>query len=557
MEAEMVEKEVNIYIGATSVHTALGNTAESMDAMYSGETGLQYNNRFCMYAGIVDVHPLDNYTRFESLIIEQLNSVVSQSAIRLSDKDVQLIISTTKGNVDILSTTQENDSIEQVFLSSSAQAIAEYFGCVNTPIVISNACISGVSALVVAREHLLSQTYKHAIVVGCDVLSEFITQGFASFKSISAQPCRPYDAERDGLTLGEACAAIVLTTDIKFATYPYIRLNGGAITNDANHISGPSRTGDGLYYAIESAMKQAGITCEDVGFVNTHGTATRYNDEMESKAIAWAKLDAVPLNSIKGYIGHTLGASGVVETVICTEELRQGSIVGTKGFRSSDTPHKLNISAENVAIQKPCCVKTASGFGGCNAAIVLDMSMQRECQIPQLTKRARVVAEYTLPQSELPFAEFIRLEFKSMGKKDMKFYKMSDMCKAWYVAVERLIKKANFEEVAPIRRAIILANHSASLDADLAHQHIINQHLPEGASPAVFGYTLANVAAGEMCIKHRIQGNNTFFIEKTDNGIAQRYAEHLIMSDSADAVICGWCEYLQGKWNVNVKLLKN
>ncbi len=550
----MVENIVNIYIGATSVHTALGNTTETMDAMNKGETGLQYNKRFGMYAGIVKVNPLDNYTRFESLVIEQLNSVLCQSAICLADKDVQLILSTTKGNVDVLS--EANESIEKAFLSSSAQIIAEYFGCANAPIVISNACISGVSALIIAREYLLSQAYKHTIVVGCDVLSEFITEGFASFKSISPQRCRPYDTERNGLTLGEACAAMVLTTDVRYATYPYIRLNGGAITNDANHISGPSRTGDGLYYAIESAMKQAGITCEDVGFVNTHGTATRYNDEMESKAMAWAKLDDVPLNSIKGYIGHTLGASGIVETVICTEELRQSSIVGTKGFHSSDTPYRLNISAENIAIHQLCCVKTASGFGGCNAAIVLDMTMQRECQTPQSTKRAHVIAEYTLPQSELPFAEFIRQEFKSMAKKDMKFYKMSDMCKALYVAVERLFEKTNFDEVAPTRRAIILANHSASLDADLAHQHIINQHLPEGASPAVFVYTLANVAAGEMCIKHKIQGDNTFFIEKTDNGLAERYAEHLIMSDSADAVICGWCEYLRGKWNVNVKLLK-
>ncbi len=167
------------------------------------------------------------------------------------------------------------------------------------------------------------------------------------------------------------------------------------------------------------------------------------------------------------------------------------------------------------------------------------------------------MAEYVLPPSELPFAEFIRAEFKSLGEPNMKFYKMSDLCKALYVAVERLLKIEGLKDVEPCRRAIVLANRSASLDADLAHQYILNQHHPEGASPAVFVYTLANVAAGEMCIKHKIQGDNTFFVEHTDSGLAGLYASRLIETGRADAVICGWCEYLKGEWHVNIKLLKN
>ncbi len=550
-----LNKSVSIYIGATSVHTSLGNLAENVCAMNRGESGLQYSERFRMYVGTVDVCPVGSHTRFESLLIEQLNSVVRQSALDVSALDVQLIISTTKGNIELLA-NKENMLPEETFLCKSAQTVAAHFGCANTPMVISNACISGLSALVVARKMLLSGQCKHVLVAGCDVLSEFITEGFASFKSISPQPCRPYDAERGGLTLGEACGAMLLTTDVDYAAKPYVRLSGGAITNDANHISGPSRTGDGLYYAIDSAMRQAGVTPDDISFVNTHGTATRYNDEMESKAIAWAGLSATPLNSVKGYIGHTLGASGIVETILCAAELCQGSIVGTKGFRTTDVPCAINVSAENREIYKRCCIKTASGFGGCNAAVVLDME-QRDTMSPQTHREARMVTEYALPQSSLPFAEFIRLEFKALGKPDMKFYKMSDMCKGLYVAVERLLEKGNFDGVAPTHRAIVLANRSASLDADLAHQKIINRHLPEGASPAVFVYTLANVAAGEMCIKHKIQGDNTFFIEQYDCGVAQNYAIQLIETGEADAVICGWCEYLEGKWDIHVKLLKD
>ena len=303
-------------------------------------------------------------------------------------------------------------------------------------------------------------------------------------------------------------------------------------------------------------MNEAGVKSEDIGFVNTHGTATRYNDEMESKAIAWADLCDKPLNSLKGYIGHTLGASGVVETIICVEELKLGYIFGTKGFNESDTPHQLTISPNIQSFEKRCCVKTASGFGGCNAAIVLDIE-QRQIATTKKHIDSKIVAEYKLPQSDLPFAEFIRNEFKAMGESNMKFYKMSDMSKALYIAVENLLNIEGFNDIDPKRRAIILANKSASLDADVVHQEILNKHLPEGASPAAFVYTLANVSAGEMCIRHKIQGDNTFFIENQDSGFTAKYARNLIENNKADAVLYGWCEYLKGRWNVNVKLLKS
>lgn len=551
----MADNKVNIYVGATSLRTCLGNKAETMVAMRNNESGLKYNESFSMHVGAANIKEIDGYTRFESFLIEQLENVLAESGIALSNPETQLIVSTTKGNIDLLAEDSENIS-ERAFLYSSVMHVASSFGCAREPIVISNACISGVSAFVVAREWLLSGKCQHAVVVGCDVLSEFITTGFASFKSISPQPCRPYDAERDGLTLGEAAGAVVLTTDVTLVNGASIRLAGGAITNDANHISGPSRTGDGLYYAISNAMLEAGVGIEDIGFVNTHGTATRYNDDMESKAVAWAGLCDKPLNSLKGYIGHTLGASGVVETILSIEQLRQRFIYGTHGFVSSDTTHALKVSSAEQPITHPCCVKTASGFGGCNAAIVLDMHPTSRSYI-RSTRTCQVVAEYSLPQSDVSFAEFIRAEFKTLGQSDMKFYKMSDMSKGLYIAVERLLAKEGWDNVAPTRRAIVLANRSASLDTDLAHQQVVNKRLPEGASPAIFVYTLANVSAGEMCIRHKIQGDNTFFVEEKETGLAEEYARSLIETNRADAVICGWCEYLKGNWNISIKLLKH
>ncbi len=554
----MDKKVDNIYLGASSVLTALGNLEENVSAMAESRSGISWDALYSMHTAAIDTaHPaakeLDDCTRFESYIINQIEQVVAESGVNLASADVQLIISTTKGNINLLEECCD-PVFERTYIYTSAEQIAAHFNAANKPVVISNACISGVSAFVAAKNLFNAGGLKHVIVAGGDLLSDFIVKGFSSFKSIGAGPCRPYDEERDGLTLGEACGAIVLTKDEAMAKKPLICLAGGAVSNDANHISGPSRTGDGLFYAIDNAMKEAGVGAGDIGFVNTHGTATRYNDEMESKAVAWAGLENTPLNSLKGYIGHTLGASGVVETILCAEQIRASKIFATYGFEKPGTPHVLNITTALQPISRHVCVKTASGFGGCNAAIVLKTG---DCgPAAKFGDRAVCRAEYSLPQSELPFAEFIRREFKAFDSPNMKFYKMSDLSKALYVAVENLLAVEGLEDVEPVRRAIVMANRSASLDADIAHQLIVNQNNAEGASPAVFVYTLPNVATGEMCIRHKIMGDNTFFIENEYSGFAEEYSRYLINSGQMDAVICGWCDYLNEKWKVEVKLLK-
>ena len=145
---------------------------------------------------------------------------------------------------------------------------------------------------------------------------------------------------------------------------------GGGISNDANHISAPSRTGDGLWYAIRAALAEAGTGAGEVGLVNTHGTATAYNDEMESKALHLAGLCGVPCNSLKPYFGHTLGASGVIESIVTVRELCEGTCFGVKGYAECGVPYPPDVSAAHREIRTDTALKTASGFGGCNAAVV-------------------------------------------------------------------------------------------------------------------------------------------------------------------------------------------
>lgn len=550
-------ESISIYLGATSLITALGNKEATLDAMSKSTGGLKYAGRFGMNVGIISgIDAVDGATRFETIAISQIECVLAVSGIDLSDAGTLLIVSTTKGNVELLGGAALDNIPKKAYLYNSAMRIADHFNCKNRPVVISNACISGISAFIIARSILINRRLSHIVIVGCDVLSEFITSGFSSFKSVSQNQCRPYDAGRDGLTLGEACGAVVLTTDVNYATRPLIRLTGGAITNDANHISGPSRTGDGLCYAIEAAMKEANVKPSQIGFVNTHGTATLYNDEMESKAVSSAGLSHTPLNGLKGYIGHTLGASGVVEAIICAEELRLGRIFGTLGYRKQGTSAGISVSSEAQDIQVARCVKTASGFGGCNAAIVLDAEKQEQSTNGCKKRNTYVVREYSLPQSCTAFGEFIRAEYRKLSEPNMKFFKMSDLCKAVYVAAENLLHNFDMTSFRPSRKAIILSNSVSSLEADIEHQHIIERQTPEGASPSVFVYTLPNVAAGEVCIRHKFQGDNTFFVEDADSGLSEEYARCLIADGKADIAVCGWCDKLGDNWNINLKLIK-
>ena len=550
----------HIYFGYDSLITALGDKEQTIASMTRGQGGLSYSDNYHMIVGEIDKTQTlatiqEGCTFFESLVLNSLLSVFLKSKLHATDERLLVILSTTKGNIDKLAESLSPLS-EDAYLGTTAEKIQQHLGLANCPIVISNACISGVSALVIAREFILQGKYDHVIVVGCDILNHFVTEGFASFKSISAEPCRPYDAKRNGLTLGEACGAVLITCDKRYAIQPYVYLSGGAITNDANHISGPSRTGDGLFFAIDKAMSEAHLLSDDIGFINAHGTATVYNDEMESKGIAWANLSEKPLNSFKSYIGHTLGASGVVETILCIQELLDLKIFATLGFTELGTPCKLNVSSSQQTFTKKTFVKTASGFGGCNAAIAVTMDENgSDNTIFNEEHSVKEVAHYHLPNSSLNFHDFIRAEYKKLGESNMKFYKMSDLCKAAYVSMANLIKDIPINEFAPEDISIVFSNRSSSLETDVEHQKIINQHLDEGASPAVFVYTLPNVVTGELCIRHKIKGNNTFFVENRNTGITEEYARILLTTNKAKAVICGWCEKFGETWDVEIKLL--
>lgn len=576
-----MEYPVNRYVTAGSIISSLGfGTEENFSHIRACRSGIARVEDATLFdspfmAGRIDekrlrsavsAQKLEGYTRMEQLFILSLSDTIRQSGVDPSDPDCGLIISTTKGNIDALS---EDNNCQ---LYEMAVRIAACLGCMHEPMVISNACISGVSALIVASRLIEAGRYKHILVAGGDMLTRFVVTGFQSFKSVSPTICKPYDAARDGLSLGEACGSVLVTSDVALVKEERaVLLKGGSITNDANHISGPSRTGDGLYYAISQAMAEAGVQPKDISFVNAHGTATLYNDEMESKALHLARLDRLPLNSMKSYWGHTLGASGIIEAIACMEELRSGEVFGTLGFESCGVPYPLSVSAEHRTTRMKCCVKTASGFGGCNAAVVLALADDTP---PDPSREGRgysrryvaieqgkiVLDGEVLLKAEQgeDFAAFIRMAYKLLALDDRKFYKMDDLCKLGYIAAACLFSKnGGTTGYAPSEVGIILANASSSLDTDRKHQHIIDTLGDKEASPAVFVYTLPNVVMGELCIRYKIQGENTFFISnRYPESFIREYALLVMRKQKLCACLIGWCELLGNKYEARFDWLE-
>lgn len=308
-------------------------------------------------------------SRFEKLLIVSITNALQDTGINISDPQTVLIVSSTKGNIELLEKEKTSPQLkEQVALHGSAKRVANYFNHTNMPVVISNACISGLTALLTGKRLIESGQYKYAVVTGADLVSRFVLSGFQSFQAISETACKPFDASRNGINLGEAASTIVLSCEKNNDTQ--VQLTAGAVSNDANHISGPSRSGQELCIAINKAIKQARLSSKDIGFISAHGTATVYNDEMEAKAFSLAGMESIPVNSIKGFYGHTLGAAGIIESVIAVHSLKQGLVIPTLGFEQTGVSKPINVCNSLLKISANHCLKTASGFGGCNAALV-------------------------------------------------------------------------------------------------------------------------------------------------------------------------------------------
>ncbi len=258
-----------------------------------------------------------------------------------------------------------------------AQALAEEIGARGPVEVPSVACASGNAALGGALDLIRAGTCDVVLAGGVDALNDFVIAGFGCLKAVDLEPCRPFDRTRRGLNLGEGAAFLVIESEAHArARGARIRafLDGYGISADAVHMTGPDREGRGAARAMSAALADAQRSARDVDYVSAHGTATVFNDLMESKALATVlgeRAATTPVNSIKSALGHTLGAAGALEALLCVRTLETGLVTPTPGLRELDPEIHLDVVRDQPrALAVHAALSTSSGFGGTNAAVL-------------------------------------------------------------------------------------------------------------------------------------------------------------------------------------------
>ena len=551
------------YIIADNIISPLGETSEeNYLSVKAGRSDIRaYEPGTCnipegFYASLL-------FEDFETLALRSAQKAIANAQLELKGKRTAFILSSTKGNIE-----------ENISLADSAQRIASQLGIDAKPIVVCNACISGLSALILGNRLIDSGLYDAAIVCGCDTPRQFILSGFQSLKALSPEPCRPFDMERMGLNLGEAAATLILSKNpIQGNSW---RMGDGFIRNDAFHISTPSKTADGLYLSLqrtlESFTKEISSTCkqidlkEHLAFINAHGTATLFNDQMESVAIGRAGLSYLPANAYKSFWGHTMGAAGILETIISMKAIDDDTILGTRGFSELGVSGKMNICAEKRPTDKKGFIKMLSGFGGCNATIWAAKSPERE--YIDLSQKEQQNREFTTTHTIRITPEEVILDQRKLweGKKELgeqegqehhslltslykqmignypKFYKMDGLSRLGFVASEILLNAEKGE--TDKERAIIFFNHSSSIASDRNYKESINDKDNYFPSPSIFVYTLPNIVTGEIAIRNHFHGETSFFILPDKD---ERLMEEILQASCRDAqsksFLTGWIDY--------------
>lgn len=565
-----------IKVLSTNITSPLGfTTKENYQSVRDGRSRLCVHNNWrgipniftasLFEAGQDEYLHIDGFTRYESITIHSIKEALSHIDISVDSERVGLILSTTKANVEELSSCVETDG-NYLKPGASAKKVAEYLGIKTEPIVVCNACISGVTAQILADRLINNGIYDTVIVCGSDCQSTFVVAGFMSFKSLSPYECRPFDIERLGLNLGDAAATIIfgkLSDQDKSDTTTW-KLIDGTLNNDAYHVSAPSPVGDGTYSAAETVLKS--VDPQKLATVSVHGTATMFNDQMESKAIERANLSSTPVSALKGYYGHTLGAAGVLETIITMESIDDGIILPVRGYSEIGVSGKINISSEARTTDKNSFIKLISGFGGCNGAVVL--SKDSAAFNGEFTaKDIKTLKSVKITPSTLDIdGESIQVE--SSGKNLLteiyktyigdypKFHKMDVFSKLAFLAAD-IVSQSDSENMNDEGRAVILFNSSSSIVADRKH---IATFCKEGEfypSPSVFLYTLPNIVTGEIAIKHGYKGETSLYIiDSYNEDIINTVVESTFAQSSVKTMITGWVDCSsEDIFEANIRLL--
>jgi 3-oxoacyl-[acyl-carrier-protein] synthase II len=369
-----------IYVADARVVTALGTGREALwEALMAGRTGIAQVKRFatdayaCRAAGCIAALDCERAgSRLDGLmqmLFEEPLSIPTNTA---------LLTATTKAGVDQLerAVRGRETALDRVLGGQAADALARRLGLEGPRCGINAACGSATIALALAASRIRQGQTDSILVCGMDLVSEFVFSGFSALHALSPQACRPFDVDRDGLILGEGAACLLLTSDRgrRPGHRSLGRIVGWGVASDAHHITAPSRTGEGLILAVRQALDRAGLQPADIAAINAHGTGSAYNDAMELTAFAAMFDPQPPFHSIKGATGHTMGACGAIEAIVGLSSLERQCLPPTVCLRNPEPGGRGRVSAKAQPFSGDYLLATNSGFGGINAAVILQRS---------------------------------------------------------------------------------------------------------------------------------------------------------------------------------------
>ena len=318
--------------------------------------------------------------RATQLLFAAADDLLARAPLDAPAERIALAIGTALGGVEELERAlAPGGTLRQAaggLYDAPTRALARRLGARGPSLTVSTACASGATALGLAADLLREGAADCVVAGGYDILCRFVMRGFDALRSLTRERVRPFDRRRSGLLLGEA-AALVLMTRERDARGPRLgRLLGHASASDGSHLTAPAPDGRGLEFAVRGAMAEAGVAATDVDFVSAHGTATPLNDRVETQVLQRAlgpRAAALPMNSIKGGLGHTMGAAATLEAIMCLLAAREGVVPHTVGLEERDPECDLDyVAGAPRAVRPRVSLSTSLGFGGCNAALVLE-----------------------------------------------------------------------------------------------------------------------------------------------------------------------------------------
>jgi len=368
-----------VWITAAGVVTPLGNDLEGLwNRLMAGRSSIKPVKRFSVknyHAGIAScIEDLPSSTEM-SFVHTLTEPLITQ--IDPVPTDALLITATTKGGIDNLENLSRGIQANprDTFLFSLTESVSEKLGLSRKGMTISAACASSTVATAQGASLIAAGCEDAVLVYGLDLVTEFVFSGFSSLQVLSPQPCRPFDRDRNGMSLGEGGAVLLLMSKERCQRENRTllgRILGWGAANDASHITSPARDGSGLVQAVRNALKKARLTPENIAAVSAHGTGTVYNDLMELNAFGRVfQKHRPPIYSVKGAIGHTLGAAGGIEIAIGLLALSAQVLPPTVGFSTPEKGAEGRVSRGPASISGEYLLTTNSGFGGINAALVL------------------------------------------------------------------------------------------------------------------------------------------------------------------------------------------